>query len=99
MDNTNSKSKDNVQFKGSWKESGRKKYIFLSIILTFILLGLISTLQNLAPLCLTIETESSPKVSIHRMLDLEIRAISVVVFENGTEAPRSLRSSSRYETL
>ena len=46
MDNTNSKSKDNVQFKGSWKESGWKKYIVLSIILTFFLLGLISTLQN-----------------------------------------------------
>ena len=72
MDNTNSKSKDNVQFKGIWKESGWKKYIVLSIILTFVLLGLISTLQNLAPLCLTIEIEPSPKVSIHRMLDLDV---------------------------
>ena len=73
MDNTNSKSKDNVQFKGSWKESGWKKYIFLSIILAFVLVGLISTLQNLAPLCLTVETEPSPKVSMHRMLDLDLR--------------------------
>ena len=63
MDNTNRKSKDNVQSKGSWRESGLKKYIFLFIILTFVLVRLISTLQNLAPLCLTIETEYSPKVS------------------------------------
>ena len=75
MDNANRKFKDNVQFKGSWKESGWKKYIFLSIILTFVLLGLISTLQNLAPLCFTIEIEPSPKVSIHRMLDLDVRPI------------------------
>ena len=84
MDNTNSKSKDNVQFKGSWKESGWKKYIFLSIILAFVLVGLISTLQNLAPPCLTIEIEPSPKVSIHRMLDLDVRPIFFVVgLENG----------------
>ena len=81
MDNTNSKSKDNVQFKGSWKESGWKKNIVLSIILTFVLIGLISTLQNLAPLCLTVETEPSPKVCIHRILDLDV--IFVVEFKNG----------------
>ena len=79
MDNTNRKFKDNVQFKGSWKESGWKKYIVLSIILTFVLLGLISTLQNLAPLCLTIEIEPSPKVSIHRMLDLDVRPIFFIL--------------------
>lgn len=83
MDNTNRKFKDNVQFKGSWKESGWKKYIVLSIILTFVLLGLISTLQNLAPLCLTIEIEPSPKVSIHRMLDLDVRPIFILGLEYG----------------
>ena len=73
MDNTKSQSKDSGKSKRSWKESGWKKYIFLSIILAFVLVGLISTLQNLAPLCLTVETEPSPKVSIHRMLDLDLR--------------------------
>ena len=80
MDNTKSQSKDSGKSKRSWKESGWKKYIFLSIILTFVLLGLISTLQNLAPLCLTVETEPSPKVCIHRILDLDV---FVVEFKNG----------------
>ena len=81
MDNTKNQSKNSGKSKRSWKESGWKKYIFLSIILTFVLVGLISNLQNLAPLCLTVETEPSPKVCIHRILDLDV--IFVVGFKNG----------------